>query len=864
MGSGAARTWRSDRVSPGAVAVVVALLGALLVVSPSAPAAPSGSSAAWTIETVAGDGPHRFLVDSFGGDGGPATSAQLFFPTGVAVDDAGSAFIADNSNNRVRKVDTGGVITTVAGNGSGGFRGGFSGDGGPATGAQLSRPTDVAVDQAGNVYIADANNRRIRKVDTDGIITTVAGGGTGGDGEPATEAALGTARAVAVDPVGNLHIADGNRIRKVDTDGVITTVAGTGVGGFSGDGGPATAAQLNSPRGMAFDAAGVLYIADSYNNRIRKVDTAGVITTVAGDGSGGFDGSGGKGDGGAATSASLYHPLGVAVQGSGNLFIAEYASDTIRRVDSSGRIDTVAGMGSRGLLGDGGFAPLALLNQPFSLALNPSGDLYIADAENDRIRRLGTSYLWIDASPEPTTQGQDFTYTLSVSGLPSAATGVTLTDTLPAEVAFKSVTTSQGSCAESNRTVSCDLGSLAPGDAAHVQVTVTALRAGIIANTATVSANEADAVPGHRSVTSQVRVSSAECGKVVTETTTLSADIGPCHGNGVIIGTDGITFDLAGHRIFGFPGPASGAAAGIRLPQRTGVTVKNGRVSDFDAGVVAIGGKANTVTGMVVRDNVGPNEPFDAELGDGIYLFGSAENVVSNNIVVGNGIFDGIGVWGKGADANTIENNLVENTVGSADGDAAGQGIIVNGADFDASVVRRNLVRANTVRGNASGGISNVNHVGGTVENNVVEGNGRTNNAGNGIGVQKGPSFSGPMSMTVRNNEVHGNFEHGIVVTEGSTGNTISDNDAADNAVHPFDRSVRDLKDENAACGTEDNLRSRRKAPNFWSGNTWGSGGFDPACTTNEGRGPANVPTTTTDANATADDSHPARRPPSA
>ncbi|MDP9442602.1 MAG: hypothetical protein M3P34_10595 [Actinomycetota bacterium] len=184
MGSGAARTWRSDRVSPGAVAVVVALLGALLVVSPSAPAAPSGSSAAWTIETVAGDGPHRFLVDSFGGDGGPATSAQLFFPTGVAVDDAGSAFIADNSNNRVRKVDTGGVITTVAGNGSGGFRGGFSGDGGPATDAQLSRPTDVAVDQAGNVYIADANNRRIRKVDTDGIITTVAGGGTAGTESP--------------------------------------------------------------------------------------------------------------------------------------------------------------------------------------------------------------------------------------------------------------------------------------------------------------------------------------------------------------------------------------------------------------------------------------------------------------------------------------------------------------------------------------------------------------------------------------------------------------------------------------------------------------------------------------------------------
>ena len=218
----------------------------------------------------------------------------------MAVDASGNLYIADTGNNRIRKVSATGIITTVAGNGSAGY----SGDGGPATSAQLDGPEGVAVDGSGNLYIADTCNNRIRKVSATGIITTVAGNGSAGysgDGGPATSAQLSLPAGVAVDGSGNLYIADSgnNRIRKVSATGIITTVAGNGSPGYSGDGGPATSAQLNQPAGVAVDASGNLYIADSSNNRIRKVSATGIITTVAGNG---FDGY--SGDGGPATSAA--------------------------------------------------------------------------------------------------------------------------------------------------------------------------------------------------------------------------------------------------------------------------------------------------------------------------------------------------------------------------------------------------------------------------------------------------------------------------------------------------------------------------------------------------------------------------------
>ena len=333
--------------------------------------------ASGTITTIAGTGDR-----GFSGDGGPAVEAQLENPYGVAVDGAGNLYIADSENYRIRRVDASGIITTVAGTGSIGF----SGDGGPAIRAQIAWPARVAVDGAGNLYIADFSNFRVRRVDASGIITTVAGTGErgyGGDGGPAVQARLEWPSHLAVDGAGNLYIADVDRIRRVDTSGIITTVAGTGDSGFSGDGGPAVQARIIHSRGVAVDGAGNLYIADTFNDRIRRVDVSGIIATIAGGGSGG--------DGGPAVEARLNSPNGVALDRVGNLYIADTISHRIRRVDASGTITTVAGTGTSGYSGDGGPAVEAQLNCPSDVAVDRSGNLYIADRANARIRRVDSS-----------------------------------------------------------------------------------------------------------------------------------------------------------------------------------------------------------------------------------------------------------------------------------------------------------------------------------------------------------------------------------------------------------------------------------------------------------------------------------------
>ena len=329
------------------------------------------------ITTIAGTGEF-----GFSGDGGPAVEAQLIAPYGVAVDSAGNVYIADRSNPRIRKVDSLGVITTIAGTGERGI----GGDGGPAIEAQLMPSNGAAVDGAGNVYIADRSNPRIRKVNSSGVITTIAGNGVVGDSGPAVEAQLGSPRGVAVDSAGNVYIADlsNYRIRKVDSLGVITTIAGTGVQEFGGDGGPAVEAQLRSPYGVAVDGAGNVYIADQSNHRIRKVDSSGIITTIAGTGAGQRF----SGDGGPATAARLASPRGVAVDGAGNVYIADSNNQRIRKVDSSGIITTIAGTEEQGFGGDGGPAVEAQLGSPRGVAVDGAGNVYIADQSNHRIRKL--------------------------------------------------------------------------------------------------------------------------------------------------------------------------------------------------------------------------------------------------------------------------------------------------------------------------------------------------------------------------------------------------------------------------------------------------------------------------------------------
>jgi sugar lactone lactonase YvrE len=336
-------------------------------------------NASGTLTVVAGNG----SIDYFG-DGGPATSAGLSNPHGVAVDGGGNLFIPDTGHQVIRKVNTAGIITTVAGNGTEGY----SGDGGPATSAELRAPYGVAVDNAGNLFIADLGNNRIRMVTAAGTITTVAGNGTNGysgDGGPATSAELSIPWGVAVDGAGNLFIADwGNqRIRKVNTAGTITTVAGNSAQGYSGDGGPATSAELSLPSGVAVDGAGNLFIADTNNQRIRMVNTAGTVTTVAGTGTAGY-----SGDGGPASGASLNDPQGVAVDSAGNLFIADYENERVRRVALNGIITTVAGDGGYRYAGDGGPATSALLDEPAAVAVDNAGNLFIADTENGRIRKV--------------------------------------------------------------------------------------------------------------------------------------------------------------------------------------------------------------------------------------------------------------------------------------------------------------------------------------------------------------------------------------------------------------------------------------------------------------------------------------------
>jgi hypothetical protein len=509
------RTGAVQLIGPGGTVVATAYLSG--IGTAPLPDFPSG-----IVSTVAGS-----ATAGYGGDGGAATSAKINAPKSIALDGSGNLYIADTSNNVIRLVNSGtGVIATYAGNHSAGY----SGDGGAATSASLNSPTGVAVDGAGNVYIADSLNNVIRKVDgVSGNISTWVGTGAQGytgDNGAATSATMNSPQAIAFDAGGDAYVSDANNnvVRKVSAaTRIITTIAGTGTSGFSGDSGAAVNANLNLPQGVALDSSGNLYIADNQNQRIRMVNAStGIITTLAGTSSAGY-----TGDGGPAASASLSSPEDVELDPAGNLYIADAANNVIRKISAqTATISTAFGTGTAGFSGDGGSASNAAFHSPFAVVRSPSGNLYIDDSLNNRIRKIdlldgpsltlpGTPYGATSAAIYQTVENSG-TSSLTIASIVSSSSNFTLGGAAATCANTSQVLISGGSCLVGVEFTPSSVGALSGA----VTLNDNALNAGGSTQSLAVSGNSTQATPAVGLSTSNASV---PYGTQVTFTAALPA-----------------------------------------------------------------------------------------------------------------------------------------------------------------------------------------------------------------------------------------------------------------------------------------------------------------------------------------------------